>query len=163
AYCAAASAAYLLNDVRDAPHDRLHPVKRERPVASCELAETVALLAAAGLAATALAAAGALGTRSFLFMLAFLALQGAYTVSLELVDRLVRIVAASTVASYALYTLLARDSKAMAATIPFVAFGVFRYMRLIDRDERGEEPESVLVSDGPLIATLVLWTATCAA
>src|SRR5215831_8627405 len=31
AYCAASSASYLVNDVRDAPHDRLHPVKRARP------------------------------------------------------------------------------------------------------------------------------------
>src|SRR5712691_5854571 len=33
AYCAASSAAYLVNDVRDAPHDRVHPIKRLRPIA----------------------------------------------------------------------------------------------------------------------------------
>src|SRR5881227_354097 len=37
AYCAASSASYLVNDVRDAPHDRLHPVKRSRPIARGEL------------------------------------------------------------------------------------------------------------------------------
>src|ERR1700746_256207 len=37
AYCAASSAAYLVNDVRDAPHDRAHPVKRSRPIARGEL------------------------------------------------------------------------------------------------------------------------------
>jgi 4-hydroxybenzoate polyprenyltransferase len=43
AYCAASSAAYLLNDVRDATADRLHPVKRSRPVAGGEVAPGVAL------------------------------------------------------------------------------------------------------------------------
>jgi len=33
AYCAVSSAAYLLNDVRDVDQDRLHPVKRQRPIA----------------------------------------------------------------------------------------------------------------------------------
>src|SRR5437762_13460363 len=48
AYCAASSASYLVNDVRDAPHDRAHPVKRSRPVARGELsprlAESIATL-----------------------------------------------------------------------------------------------------------------------
>ena len=37
AYCAASSAAYLLNDVRDIESDRAHPVKRNRPIASGEV------------------------------------------------------------------------------------------------------------------------------
>src|SRR6266566_6942083 len=37
AYCAASSASYLVNDVRDAEHDRVHPVKRARPIARREL------------------------------------------------------------------------------------------------------------------------------
>src|SRR3954453_10198918 len=41
AYCAASSASYLVNDVRDAPHDRLHPVKRSRPVAGGGLSPRV--------------------------------------------------------------------------------------------------------------------------
>src|SRR5919201_3611380 len=61
AYCAASSAAYLVNDVRDAPHDRLHPVKHDRAVASGELAERRALALAAALAAVALGLAAALG------------------------------------------------------------------------------------------------------
>src|SRR6478672_2988665 len=77
AYCAASSAAYLVNDVRDAPHDRLHPVKRDRPVASGEVSERRALVLAAVLAAVAVALATALGPWSLLFLLGFLALQGA--------------------------------------------------------------------------------------
>src|SRR2546426_5718933 len=37
AYCAASSASYLVNDLRDAAHDRVHPVKRSRPIARGEL------------------------------------------------------------------------------------------------------------------------------
>jgi hypothetical protein len=49
--------------------------------------------------------------------------------SLPLVDQLV-FVAASTVIACSLYTFTARDSKAMMATVPFVLYGVFRYLLL---------------------------------
>src|SRR6266487_3650716 len=61
AYCAASSAAYLVNDVRDAEDDREHPVKRARPVASGEVPAPAALGLAAVLATSALAAAALLG------------------------------------------------------------------------------------------------------
>src|SRR5437667_4226383 len=54
AYCAASSAAYLANDVRDAAHDRDHPIKRLRPIASGELSAATALGLAACLTAGAL-------------------------------------------------------------------------------------------------------------
>src|SRR6059036_756059 len=47
AYCAASSASYLVNDVRDAEHDRAHPVKRSRPIARGELAPRAAEATAA--------------------------------------------------------------------------------------------------------------------
>src|SRR5438132_11818186 len=83
--------------------------------------------------------------------------------SLALVDQLVSVVAASTVIAYSLYTFTARDSKAMMATIPFVLFGVFRYLLLIQPDLPGEEPENVLLTDAPIIAPLPLWAAPPAA
>ena len=89
AYCAASSAAYLVNDVRDAAADRLHPVKRMRPVASGRVSPGVALCAAAGLALVAVAIAAVLGAASLACLVSFLALQGAYSLwlkSVELVD-----------------------------------------------------------------------------
>ncbi len=71
--------------------------------------------------------------------------------SLALVDQLVSIVAASTVIAYALYTFTARPGERMMATIPFVLFGVFRYLLLIHREDVGEEPEHVLLSDRPIL------------
>jgi 4-hydroxybenzoate polyprenyltransferase len=82
--------------------------------------------------------------------------------SLELVDQLVSVVAACTVIAYSLYTFTARDSKALMATIPFVVFGVFRYLLLIHRQDLGEEPEEILLRDRPILACIAAW-AVCAA
>ncbi len=82
--------------------------------------------------------------------------------SLELVDQLVTVVAASTVIAYSLYTFTARDSKALMVTIPFVVFGVFRYLLLIHRDDLGEEPEQVLLTDLPILVDVCLWVVTAA-
>lgn len=79
AYCAGSSAAYLVNDVHDADRDRLHPVKRQRPVASGRLSAGAALGLAAGLAAAGLGAAAVLGIESLIFFLVFLAVQLAYS------------------------------------------------------------------------------------
>src|SRR3954469_8825453 len=83
--------------------------------------------------------------------------------SLELVDQLVAIVASSTVIAYALYTLTAEHSRALLATVPFVVFGVFRYLLLMHRDDVGEEPEQVLLSDVPILLAVAGWVATAAA
>ncbi len=89
AYCAASSAAYLVNDVRDAESDRLHPVKRARPMARGELSPRAALALAGALALAAFALIGALGPLSLACLAAFVALQAAYSLGLktfELVD-----------------------------------------------------------------------------
>ena len=77
AFCAGSSAAYLVNDVRDAAHDRLHPTKNSRPIARGELASRAALALAAGLALAAAALAATLGLSGLLYLGAFLALQAA--------------------------------------------------------------------------------------
>jgi hypothetical protein len=53
AFCAVSSAGYLFNDLRDIAHDRQHPKKRTRPIASGELKPSTAIAAAIGLAAGA--------------------------------------------------------------------------------------------------------------
>ena len=83
AYCAASSAAYLVNDLLDADDDRLHPVKRDRPIARGELEPQRALVLAGLLAAGAFAIAAALGFSSVLFLLGFVALQLAYSLGVK--------------------------------------------------------------------------------
>jgi 4-hydroxybenzoate polyprenyltransferase len=234
AFCAASSAAYLVNDVRDAPEDRQHPIKRHRPIARGELSVRTALVLAGALATGALAVALALDWRVLLYVTGFLALQGAYSLglkhlvlldvmvigalfvvraaagaeavevpisewlllctallalflgfakrrgelvlvgadeapgrpvlegySLELVDQLLAVVAAATIIGYGLYTFNA-DTRAMMATIPFVMFGVFRYLLLVHKHDLGEEPERVLLADPQLIVTVALWAGTAA-
>ena len=88
-YCAASSAAYIVNDLRDVAADRLHPVKRSRAIARGELAPRRALMLAAALLALALMLAAVLGPRSLACLIAFVLLQGAYSLVLkriELVD-----------------------------------------------------------------------------
>jgi drug/metabolite transporter (DMT)-like permease len=80
--------------------------------------------------------------------------------SLALVDQLVSIVAACTIVAYSLYTFEAREGSAMMATIPFVVFGIFRYLLLMHRRDLGEEPERVLLTDVPILATVAAWAAT---
>jgi 4-hydroxybenzoate polyprenyltransferase len=82
--------------------------------------------------------------------------------SLALVDQLVTVVAASTVISYCLYTFTARGSKAMMITIPFVLFGVFRYLLLMHRRDLGEEPEEILLRDLPILLCIAAWSASAA-
>src|SRR6478736_5269488 len=92
AYCAASSAAYLVNDLRDIEADRQHPVKRRRPIARGELRPRAAVVLAVALGLGALAIVGVLGPLSVACLLAFVALQAAYTLRLKqvvLVDVLV--------------------------------------------------------------------------
>jgi 4-hydroxybenzoate polyprenyltransferase len=83
--------------------------------------------------------------------------------SLELVDQLIGIVASGTVIAYAVYTLTAGHSRALLATVPFVVFGVFRYLLLVHRYDVGEEPEQVLLKDVPILLAVAGWIVTAAA
>ncbi len=232
AYCAASSAAYLVNDVRDAESDRLHPVKRARPIARGELSPRAALVLAGALALAAFVLAGALGPLSLACLAAFVALQAAYSLGLKtfelvdvlaiaglfvlrasagaiavdvrisewlllctfllalfvalgkrraelgldgvharpaldgysvaLVDQLLGIVAAATIAAYTGYALAAHDTRWLVATVPLVVYGLFRYLLLLHRRGLGEEPETLLVEDLPLLVTVAVWAGACA-
>jgi 4-hydroxybenzoate polyprenyltransferase len=210
----------------------LHPVKASRPVASGRVSPAVALGAAAALSLLALALTAALGPASLACILAFLALQSAYSLGLKAVehvdvlviaalfvlraaagaiavdvrispwllvctfllalflalakrraelrlggararpalagysaaalDRLLGVVAVTTVGVYAAYTVSAYDSLLLVATVPLVAFGLGRYRRLLRTRGVGEEPEAVLVTDLPILLTVAAWAATCA-
>ncbi len=83
AFCAASSAAYLVNDIRDVAADRLHPVKKLRPIASGRLARRPALGLAVGLQVAGLALAVSIGPDVVGFVVAFTALQAAYTLGLK--------------------------------------------------------------------------------
>ena len=82
-----------------------------------------------------------------------------------LLDQFIAVVATSSVLAYSLYTFTASNlpkNQAMMLTIPFVVYGVFRYMYLVHTKNLGENPEDILVTDVPLIITILLWLATAA-
>lgn len=84
----------------------------------------------------------------------------------ELVDQLVAVVAPAMVVSYTLYTFTGENLPAddsMMLTIPFVVYGVFRYLYLVHRQNLGGAPEEILLTDRPLLLGIVLWLGTASA
>lgn len=86
--------------------------------------------------------------------------------SLPLLDQMVGVVTSSTVIAYSLYTFTAEAlpaNHAMMLTIPFVLYGVFRYLYLINIRGLGGSPEEVLLRDRPLLLDILLWAGASAA
>jgi 4-hydroxybenzoate polyprenyltransferase len=83
--------------------------------------------------------------------------------SIELVDQMISVTASATLVSYALYTFTAFEhSRNMMLTIPFVLYGIFRYLILVHTHLRGGSPEQVMLTDKPLLIDVVLWVVTVA-
>lgn len=239
-FCAISSAAYVLNDILDAPEDRNHPLKRLRPLASGRLKIPTAAGVAALLTLGALGGAWTLDRTFFLVVAAFAGvnllyswflkrvllldafaiaagfvlrvLGGGVVIHVELsawlvvcttllalflaltkrrhelvllgenasdhrsilahyspyfLDQLIGIVTASTVMSYALYTL-SEDvaakfpGKRLELTIPFVLFGIFRYLYLVHQSKEGGNPTRLLLTDPVLLGDVLLWGASVA-
>ena len=82
-------------------------------------------------------------------------------------DQMISVVTASTVVVYAIYTAspevhgkLGTDK--LYLTIPFVLFGIFRYLYLVHQRELGGNPTQLLLSDQPLLIDVLLWIITAA-
>jgi len=88
--------------------------------------------------------------------------------SVEMLDQLIPVMAASTLMSYCLYTISERTvaelgSTRLMYTIPFVIYGLFRYVYLIHRHGHGGAPDKTLLRDRPLLLTVVLYVITAGA
>jgi 4-hydroxybenzoate polyprenyltransferase len=234
-FCAVASAAYLVNDIRDIERDRVHPVKRWRPLASGVLQARTAIIAAGLLFSLGIGLSLSLGAGFAVILAAYVALTFAYSLLLKdivivdlfalstgfviraaagaiaiavpisswlylctflgalfiainkrrheltllsgdamfhrpmlaqytvpLLDQMTMIVASSSVLTYALYTTTAPNmpsNHAMVLTVPFVMYGVFRYLLLVHGQNAGGSPEEVLLHDRGLQLDLILWLA----
>jgi len=236
------SAVYAINDVADREADRLHPVKRDRPVAAGRIAPLVALAVAALLVAVGVAIAWPISLALAGVLGVYVAMQVAYSIGLKrialvdvfvissgfvlraaggafavdvhispwlllcafllslflalckrrhekrllnegdagghraslggyeegMLDQLISVSAGATIVCYSIYTLWPETvakfgSAALGLTIPYVVFGVFRYMDLVYRRDLGGRPERVLLTDAPLIGNLVLYGLTVGA
>jgi 4-hydroxybenzoate polyprenyltransferase len=80
--------------------------------------------------------------------------------SVEMLDQMMNIMVAATIIAYAMYTFtFAYHLRSyMMASIPFVIYGVFRYLLLVHRDGGGD-PDTLLLRDRPLQIALLLWIA----
>ncbi len=81
--------------------------------------------------------------------------------SVQMLDQMMNIMLAATIIAYTMYTFFAYEHSYMMASIPFVIYGVLRYMLLAHRDGGGD-PDTLLLSDRPLQITLLLWIAVVA-
>ena len=240
-FCLVSSATYLVNDLLDAPRDRLHPQKRNRPIAAGHLSPRLAAAAAAVMFAAGIALSFVLQPWFGVAVLGYLALTLSYSALLKrvpVVDVLalssvyvlravagavviqvpispwlyavtglgammivlgkrrgelasaaqgeaqhqravlgsyslramgpaINACAAGVLVAYVVYTLTASGlpgNMAMTATIPFAAFGLYRYLRLLYREgSAGETPEEMFLGDRPLQLGAVLWLATALA
>jgi 4-hydroxybenzoate polyprenyltransferase len=234
-FCALSGAIYLLNDVADREKDRLHPRKRERPIASGLLPVPVALTSALVLILAGLAAATALSLKFAVVALAYVVLLSLYSASLKhvvivdvltvaigfvlravagalaidveisgwllictilialflalgkrrheyltldgdaarhrpilaeysagLLDQMIAVVTASTVTAYALYTMSPETvakfhTQLFPATLPFVLYGIFRYLYLLYRRQLGGNPSDLLFNDRALLVNTICW------
>ena len=235
AFCLLASAVYVMNDLIDREQDRLHPEKKNRPLA----AGTVSVSAAAVLAATCLVAGGAVavlwaGSAPWVFF-AYVALNIAYSFGLKhivildvfiiasgfmlrilagtlglgiapsqwlllcglmltlflgfakrraeldalpadggvhrrvlehytapMLNRFIGVAAAGTVISYAFYTVSAETvalhgTRGLIATVPFVLYGVLRYLWRLHARGGGGDPAQELLTDPHLLAATAGW------
>ena len=235
-FCVIVGAGYLFNDVLDRKNDRVHPVKKNRPIASGALNTKAAAAVAVCLVAIALTGSLAVDYYLTLFLIAYMAMQLTYTLfvkhlvildvlfisggfvlravagaavlhvaispwlivcamllalflslakrraelvmleetasshrrnlehySIDLVDQMTNITAAATLVSYSLYSFTAFDKEWMMLTIPFVLYGIFRYLYLVHRHLKGGSPEQVLLTDTPTLINVLLWATTAIA
>jgi 4-hydroxybenzoate polyprenyltransferase len=78
----------------------------------------------------------------------------------DLLNQLAATVTASTLIAYGLYTFTADNlpnNHSMMLTIPFVLYGIFRYLFLVHAKNQGGSPEDVLLKDWPLLLDILLW------
>lgn len=83
--------------------------------------------------------------------------------TLELLDQLLTIVLSATLITYCFYTFsspITPGNHIMMLTIPFVIYGLFRYLYLIQLRNAGGAPEEIILTDHPMQATIILWGLT---
>jgi 4-hydroxybenzoate polyprenyltransferase len=83
----------------------------------------------------------------------------------ELVNQLIPVVTAASVISYTIYTVNTATverfgTDKLVYTVPFVVYGIFRYLYLVYRHQRGGSPSEVLLTDLPTLINVVLWVIT---
>jgi 4-hydroxybenzoate polyprenyltransferase len=79
-----------------------------------------------------------------------------------LLDQMIAVVTASTIVTYAVYTVSPETVQKfgtdyLGLTLPFPLYGIFRYLYLVHRKEGGGSPSDMLLADRPLLVCIALW------
>jgi len=82
-----------------------------------------------------------------------------------LLDQMIAVVTASTVIAYCLYTISEETvtkfgTTKLILTVPFVLYGIFRYLYLVHQKDEGGSPEALIIKDRPLLFDIFLWIAS---
>jgi 4-hydroxybenzoate polyprenyltransferase len=83
----------------------------------------------------------------------------------NLLDQLIAVVTPAVLICYLLYVISPEVEHKLGTpylylTAPFVIYGIFRYLYLIHQEEKGGSPTQVLLTDRPIVITVILWLAT---
>jgi 4-hydroxybenzoate polyprenyltransferase len=86
--------------------------------------------------------------------------------SVAFLDQMISVVTASTVIAYAFYTMSTEvqeklHTRYLALTMPFVLYGIFRYLYVIHLKGEGGSPSQTLLEDRALLLNVILWGVTC--
>jgi 4-hydroxybenzoate polyprenyltransferase len=84
-----------------------------------------------------------------------------------LLDQMISVVTASTVIAYCLYTISEETiekfgTTKLILTVPFVIYGIFRYLYLIHQKAEGGTPETLILKDRPLLFDIFFWVVSAA-
>jgi len=74
-----------------------------------------------------------------------------------LLNQMIGIVASLTIISYSLYTILNENFNHLIFTVPFVLYGIFRYLYIIFKEKGGAKPEKEMLRDKHILFTSILW------
>lgn len=77
--------------------------------------------------------------------------------TLPYLDQVISIVTSTALVTYTLYTVKGTDHEYLVITLPFVVFGVLRYLYLVQCRQQGGSPEDILLGDVPILLTVVGW------
>lgn len=85
--------------------------------------------------------------------------------NIQFIDQMICVVTAATLISYTFYAFqsdTAAKDNLLILTVPFVLYGIFRYLYLVYSKEQGANPEQLIVEDKPLMFNLLIWAVVSA-
>ena len=146
AFSLIASGVYASNDLSDREEDRNHPKKKHRPVASGAISGVSAMVIAVLLWSAGVAVGYSVSLR----------------VMVVLLDKMIVITATGVILTYSLYTMSpvtiqVHHTEALIYTVPFVMYGIFRYIFLLHHRATGADPTLEVFRDPHILFSILGW------